>query len=85
MKKSTINYKGVDYIVRTLDIRSIIPAWEDECYAEVQVADISLNMAFEEGDKRADAIDESIFFYLFKSQLEKMSDKKLVELLAEYL
>ncbi len=84
MEKSTINYKGVDYIVRTLDIRSI-PAWEDECYAEVQVADISLNMAFEEGDKRADAIDESIFFYLHKSQLEKMSDKKLVELLAEYL
>ncbi len=84
MQKSTINYKGVDYLVRTLDIRSI-PTWEDECYAEVQVADISLNMAFREGDKRADAIDGSIFFYLHKSQLEKMSDKKLVELLAEYL
>ena len=77
MKKSTITYKGVDYPVRTLDIRSI-PSWEDECYQCVQVAETPLFLALCEAyDKEAQAIDESIFFY-FSGDLERMTDEELI-------
>lgn len=84
MQKSSINYKGVDYPVRTLDIRSI-PSWGAECYANARIGDIRMNMAFEDGDKEANAIDDSIVFYIDKSKLEKWSDKKLLSYLKLHL
>lgn len=84
MQKSTITYKGVEYPIRTLDIRSI-PSWEAECYANARIGDIRMNMAFEDGDKEADAIDESIVFYMHSRKLEKWSDKKLLGFLKLHL
>ena len=79
MQKSTINFKGADYPVRTLDVRSI-PTWEDDCYGEVRVADTNLNIALSEYgcDNEADAIDDAIFFYFTPSQLEKWTDEQLI-------
>lgn len=83
MQKSTINFQGVDYPVRTLDIRGI-HSYEDECYAGVKVADTSLLLALGSDDcsdwsKEATAIDEQIFFYFSPGQLAKCSDKELIE------
>lgn len=83
MQKSTITYKGVDYPVRTLDIRSI-PSWEDECYANARIGDIRMNMALDDS-KEATAIDEGIVFYLHRSKLETWSDRKLLDFLQAHL
>lgn len=86
MQKSTIQFKGVDYPVRTLDIRSI-PTWEDDCYQNVTVADTNLNIALGECQKwtEADAIDEIIFFYFTPGQLASYTDEELVAVLEECL
>ena len=80
MKRWTITYKGVDYPVRTLDIRSI-PKWEDECYANVNVADGALARAFgkEPWDAEATAIDEKIFFYV--ENIERMEGDFIMRIL----
>jgi len=82
MQKSTITLDGVDYPVRTLDIRNI-HTWEDDCYHNVTVADTSLNIALSECQKRteADAIDEKIFFYFTPRQLARYTDEELIEVL----
>ena len=88
MQKSTINFQGVDYPVRILDIRGI-HSYEDECYANVKVADTSLLLAFGndecEWSKEAYSMDEKIFFYFSPKQLAKCSDKELIEELEVYL
>lgn len=89
MEKSTIKFRGVDYPVRTLDVRSI-PTFEDECYAHIMVADTSLLLALgsddcSNWDKEATAIDEKIFFYFSPKELAKCSDKALIEELELYL
>ena len=83
MKKSTINYKGVDYAVRTLDIRSIA-GFEDDFYQDMQVADRALWEAIEQdyeaGDKEAVGIDNSIFYYL-PTELIQKSDAEIIRFL----
>lgn len=80
MKRWTIAYKGVDYAVRTLDIRSI-PSWEDECYANVNVADRALARAFgeEPWDAEATAIDEKMFFYI--EHIERLDGDLIMRIL----
>ena len=84
MQKSTIKYKGVDYPVYTLDIRSI-PTWEDECYANVNVADKALENAYgeEPWDAEATAIDDGIFFYV--ENIDRYTEKELIKILEESL
>lgn len=66
MEKSTITLGGVDYTVRTLDIRSL-PGYEGEAYAQVTVADhnlsLAVEMAIKAGDYDACKFDDEIFFY----------------------
>jgi hypothetical protein len=84
MDNWTIPFKGVDYSVRTLDIRSI-PSWEDECYGSVNVADKALEDAYgeEPWDSEATAIDEKIFFYV--ENIENYNEKELLKHLEENL
>ena len=84
MKRWTIKYKGVDYAVRKLDIRSI-PGWEDECYANVNVAEGALARAFgeEPWDSEATAIDEQMFFYL--DNIERMRGDLILRILEDNL
>ena len=82
MEKSTITFKGVDYPVRILDIRSI-PTWED--YAAVCVAEQALEDAFgaEPWDAECTAIDEGIFFYV--RNIADYTEKELLKILEENL
>ena len=77
MQKSTIQFKGVDYPVRTLDIHN----------QNVTVADTNLNIALGECQKwtETDAIDEKIFFYFTPGQLVRYTDEELIEVLEECL
>lgn len=89
MQKSTITLQGVDYIVRTLDVRSI-PTWEDECYAEVQVADHALwdgvEKAIKAGDYNACKIDDLIFFYADSDFIRRdPSDEEMLDYLKTHL
>ena len=89
MQKSTITFEGVDYVVRTLDIRSI-PMLEDECYASVQVAEKALDDVLsprvDVGEKVATAVDERFFFYPESEFLRKdPTDEELIDYLNKCL
>lgn len=82
MQKSTINLKGVDYVVRTIDVRSI-PSFGDYSYASVDVAEDTLWDAIEreaeQGDKYAVRLDETIFFYVDAELMRRdASDEEIV-------
>lgn len=83
MEKSTITVGGVDYIVRTIDVRTI-PTYEDDFYADMQVAGESLwdatGKAIEAGDYDACKIDDLIFFYVPDEMLGRdATDSEIVD------
>ena len=83
MQKSTINVGGVDYPVRTVDVRSI-PTFGDEFYADVDVAGDELWSAVENaiiaGDYDACEIDNLIFFYVDDELLRRdATDEEIVD------
>lgn len=85
MKKKTISYRGADYIVRTLDVRSL-PGFDGEGYAEVNVAGESLwnsmDQAVYAGEKEASGIDSQMFFYIPDEMLERdATDEEIVKFL----
>ena len=87
MQKSTISVGGVDYIVRTVDVRSI-PTFGDECYACVDVAEHALwdavGSAIEAGDYDACKIDDLIFFYVEDGLLSRdATDEEIVNFIRE--
>ena len=80
-----IEYKGKEYLVRTVDISSI-PTYED--YPPVDVAGVELNMAMppeNEWGKEETTIDEGIFFYFTEKYLARATDAEIVERLEMYL
>jgi hypothetical protein len=81
--KTTINYKGADYPVRTLDVRSL-PECESEGYASVKVADETLLNAMGDesmwGDEER-ATDNQIMFYFMPGSLDTATDKQLIDIL----
>lgn len=89
MQKETITLQGVDYVVRTLDVRSL-PSFEGEGYAEMTVADYALWDAVEEaikaGDYDACKIDDEIFFYLESDFINAdPTDEQILGYLREHL
>lgn len=85
MDKSTITIGSVDFLVRTLDARSL-PGYESEGYATVKVATSNLldfiSQAIIEGDDDATRIDEQIFFYPDAEFLEAdPTDEQLLDYL----
>lgn len=83
MNKSTINYKGVDYLVRTIDVRSI-PTFDGDFYADVDVAGEELwdaiDAAIEAGDYDAAKLDDTIFYYVDDELLHRdASDEEIVD------
>ena len=89
MNKSTITIGGVDYAVRTLDIRTL-PTFEGDAYAEVTVADhalwVCLEHAMQMGAKYAVRLDEDIFFYADSKFINSdPTDEQLLDYLRERL
>jgi len=89
MQKSSISYKGVDYIVRTLDVRGV-PTFEGDEYAQMDVAEDTLwdaiEQAWQRGDYDAVKLDEDIFFYVPAILLRRdATDEEIVEYLKQYL
>ena len=89
MKKDTIKVMGVDYIVRTLDIRTI-PGYEDYLPKEVDVAGEELwdavGGAISAGDYDACEIDSQIFFYVPDEMLRRdATDEELINYIKENL
>lgn len=89
MEKSTITLGGVDYTVRTLDIRTI-PGYEDYFYKEVDVASEELwdavGGAISAGDYDACEIDGQIFFYVPDEMLRRdATDEELINYIKENL
>lgn len=89
MEKSTITLQGVDYVVRTVDVRSI-PTFEDECYAEVDVAGDELwdaiERAIKAGDYDAAKLDDLIFYYVNDELLRRdATDEEIVDYMRENL
>lgn len=87
MQKSFINYKGVDYIVRTMDVRSI-PTFGSEDYKSVQVAEAALwdALEWESNTDMAVNIDNSIFFYADTELMRRdPSDHELIDYLQKQL
>lgn len=89
MEKSTITLQGVDYVVRTVDVRSI-PTFEDECYAEVDVAGDELwdaiERAIKAGDYDAAKLDDLIFYYVNDELLRlDATDEEIVDYMRENL
>lgn len=83
MNKSTINYKGVNYLVRTIDVRSI-PTLDGDFYADVDVAGEELwdaiDAAIEAGDYDAAKLDDTIFYYVDDELLRRdASDEEIVD------
>ena len=89
MQAKVITWKGVEYPIRTLDIRSI-PTYEDAFYSAVDIADAELWDAIEQvpthEEDMAMAIDNAIFFYCEHGFLKrKPTDAELLNYLKKYL
>ncbi len=89
MQKDIITIGSVDYVVRTLDIRSL-PTFESDGYAETTVADHALwdavECAIKAGDYDACKIDNEIFFYLDSEFINAdPTDEQILEYLRENL
>ena len=87
MQKSTITLQGIDYPVRTVDVRSL-PTFKDECYAEVDVAGDELwdavEHAIKAGDYDAAEIDDRIFYYVDDELLRRdATDDDIVNYIRE--
>ena len=87
MEKSTITLQGVDYVVRTVDVRSI-PTFEDECYAEMDVAGDELwdaiERAIKAGDYDAAKLDDMIFYYVDDELIHSdATDEEIVNYIKE--
>ena len=83
MQKSTIKFRGVDYAVRTLDVRAI-PTFEGDAYQQMDVAGEGLwdavEQAIKAGDYDAAKIDDLIFFYVPDEMLARdASDNEIVD------
>lgn len=87
MQKSTITLQGVDYPVRTVDVRSI-PTFEDDFYAEMDVAGDELwdaiERAIKAGDYDAAKLDDLIFYYVDDELLRRdATDEEIVNYIKE--
>ena len=85
MQKSSITFQGVEYPIRTLDVRAI-PTFESDGYASVDVAGESLwedvGTAIEAGDYDACKIDNLFFYYVPDELLRRdATDKEIVDYL----
>ena len=89
MDKHTITLQGVDYIVRTLDVRSV-PTFEGEEYAQADVAEDTLwdaiEQAWQRGDYDAAKLDEEIFYYVPADLLRRdATDEEIIDYLKQNL
>lgn len=87
MIKNTITFQGVDYIVRTLDVRGV-PTFEGDEYAQVNVAEdtLAIELAWQRDDYRAEELDDEIFFYVPADLLRRdATDEEIVEYLKQNL
>ena len=90
MQTKTITWKGIEYSIRTLDIRPI-PTYEAARYAAVDIADAELWDAIErvhtqEEERMAMAIDNAIFFYCEHGFLKsEPNDEELLNYLKKNL
>ena len=89
MEKRTIELQGVDYAVRTLDVRAI-PTFEGDAYQQMDVAGEGLwdavERAIKAGDYDAAKIDDLIFFYVPDEMLARdASDEEIVDYMRENL